>query len=316
VSPLLLYFASGDSLYPGVGLLVAAILSKRYETRRWLAGLRICATWIGLAMIVMACPPFPWGVDLLVLVVFFVWLAAGNRDKTGWRAVILTLVSFLLLILLAALAGVEYLHRRMHTLHGTVDNHLVVIGDSISAGIGDSARAWPAIMQGTTGAEIKNLAKAGAVMADGLTMAGQIGPSDHLVLMELGGNDLIAGQSSKNFASDLERVLAKLAIPGRTIVMFELPLIPTVVGYGQAQRRLAAKYDVVLIPKRFLANVLAGPKATSDGLHLTDIGAERMARMIAEILSPVLKAQLSVVRTHSSFARLGGRGRPPLHRPL
>jgi len=67
--------------------------------------------------------------------------------------------------------------------------------------------------------------------------------------------------------------------------MFELPLLPQMIPYGQAQRQLAKKYGVVLIPKRFLAGVLAGADATSDGLHLTEIGARRMAFLVARVLS-------------------------------
>ena len=317
MNPLLLYFASGESLYPGVVLLVVAILSGRYRERHWVAGLRIGATWIGLAMIVMACPPFSWSVDVLFLSVFLIWLVASRRNKAVSRATLSTWTSLVLFVFLAAMSGSEYIHRQMPKLHGTDDNHLVVIGDSISSGIGDSARAWPTIFQRVTGAEVKNLAKAGAAMADGLMMAEKISPSDHLVLIELGGNDLIAGESSKSFARDLERVLAKLSIPGRTIVMFELPLIPTAVGYGQAQRRLAAKHSVALIPKRLFANVLSGRDATSDGLHLTEVGAKRMAVVIAEILSPILKAQpVEGGRMQSSFARPDSRGRLSLHEQL
>jgi acyl-CoA thioesterase I len=290
VNPVLLYFAAGESLYPGVVLLVMAILVSRYPTEGWLAYLRIGATWAGLAMVVMACPPFAWSVDALFLLVFVMWLAAGGGYRSTLRAKLHTLTSIGLVALLFTFLVIEYMHRRMPRLHGSSAD-LVVIGDSISAGIGDSVRPWPAILQRMTSADIKNFSRAGADMADGLSMADRVKPDDHLVLIELGGNDLIARQSSKNFAIDLERVLAKLAMPGRTIVMFELPLIPSAIGYGQAQRRLSEEYGVALIPKRFLAGALSGRGTTSDGLHLTDIGATRMAEMVARIFSPTLKTQ-------------------------
>jgi lysophospholipase L1-like esterase len=122
-------------------------------------------------------------------------------------------------------------------------------------------------------------------LADGVTH------EDHLILIELGGNDLIAGEPSDTFERGLEALSAKLAVSGRTIAMFELPLLPDRIAYGQIQRRLAAKYGVSLIPKRYLAGVIAGKDATSDGLHLTDAGARRMALLVAQALSPVLRAQ-------------------------
>jgi acyl-CoA thioesterase I len=183
----------------------------------------------------------------------------------------------------------EYFHRRMPKLPVQLDDHLVVIGDSISAGIGDSTPTWPAIMQRATGVEVKNYAKAGAGVADGLAMAERIGPADHLILIELGGNDLLSGEPAEIFSGNLEQLMMKIMAPGKTVVMFELPLIPTAVAYGRAQRRIAGKYGVVLIPKRFLAEALSGHDATFDGLHLTNAGAMRMATMVAEILSPAFR---------------------------
>jgi hypothetical protein len=81
-------------------------------------------------------------------------------------------------------------------------------------------------------------------------------------------------------------LLAKLARPGRTLIMFELPLLPHVIRYGQIQRRLASKYAVLLVPKRCLAAVISGQDATTDGLHLTDVGAHRMADLVRRIVRP------------------------------
>lgn len=73
-------------------------------------------------------------------------------------------------------------------------------------------------------------------------------------------------------------------MPGRTLVMFELPLLPEMIPYGRAQRRLAKKYDVCLIPRRFFTKIVSGSDATSDGLHLSEIGARRMATLVTEVL--------------------------------
>ncbi len=126
-------------------------------------------------------------------------------------------------------------------------------------------------------------------MSDGWSMAEKVTDEDHLILIELGGNDLIAGESSASFARALDTVLARLATPGRTLVMFELPLLPDRIAYGQVQRRLCSKYGVWLIPKRFLTGVIADQDATSDGLHLTEVGTRRMEAVVSRILLPVLK---------------------------
>jgi hypothetical protein len=88
----------------------------------------------------------------------------------------------------------------------------------------------------------------------------------------------------------LELLLKRLAAQGRTVVMFELPLLPNRISYGRIQRRLASKYGVWLIPKRCFAAVLGDANATLNGLHLSQEGARQMALLVERVLSPVLKA--------------------------
>jgi acyl-CoA thioesterase-1 len=287
------YFASGESLYPGVGLLILAMGISHFRVPKWLAPMRIAATWVGGAMIIMASPPVSWVFAGFLAFIFLLCLVASRQSRSTSRTTFQALISGVLLVSILVLFVNEYLHRRTPKFSSPTDDHLVVIGDSISAGIGDSASTWPAIMQNATGIQVENISKAGATVADGLAMVGQLRPTDHLVLIELGGNDLLSGESSETFARDLERLIAKTADPDRTIVMFELPLIPTAIPYGQAQRRIAAKYGVVLIPKRFFLEALSGRDATSDGLHLTKTGAIRMAAIVETIILPALKQSRS-----------------------
>ena len=85
-----------------------------------------------------------------------------------------------------------------------------------------------------------------------------------------------------DFERDLKKLIATSMRPGRILVMFELPLLPHRIGYGRAQRRLAEKYGVILIPKRRFVSVLRA--GTSDGLHLSPEGARAMAGLVARVL--------------------------------
>src|SRR5260370_26553051 len=86
-------------------------------------------------------------------------------------------------------------------------------------------------MQQSTGVPVKNLSRPGAQVAEGQDMAGEVIPDDRLVLIEIGGNDLLGGESSVAFEKNLDATLSKLAMPGRTMVMFELPLLPQKIAY-------------------------------------------------------------------------------------
>lgn len=252
-------------------------------------------------MIVMACPPFAWIIDSVVASVFVLWMAASRRPaQSQTMSRLETSAMSALFVLLLTLVAVESFHREIPVLRGQSADRLVVIGDSISAGLGARTQPWPALVGQMSGAEVLNLSRPGATMADGLSIAERVSPQDHLVLIELGGNDLIAGEPSETFAQALDGLLTKLAEGGRTIVMFELPLLPDRIAYGQIQRRLAMKYGVWLIPKRCFAAVLAGREATSDGLHLTDEGSRRMASLVTQVLSPVLKMRSSAPTTRAT----------------
>jgi acyl-CoA thioesterase I len=188
------------------------------------------------------------------------------------------------------LPAMEFSHRAMPQIVGAPCDHLVVIGDSISSGIGPHTPAWPRMMQQMTGMPIKNLSRPGAGTIEALSMTDEITTEDRVVLLEVGGNDMLAGVPPDEFAKALDSLLARITTPVRTIVMFELPVLPQKMAYGHIQRRLAAKYRVWLIPKRFFVDVLGGARATSDGLHLSESGARHMAVLVTQALSPVLKS--------------------------
>lgn len=220
---------------------------------------RNVVSWIALALMVMACPPFVWGVHVLLLALFCVWYVSANRlgaSKT-WAAVRVIVSSGLCLSLLIVTA-LEIPHRRLPRITGVSSTHLVVIGDSISSGISQRVPSWSSVLHEMTGITVKNLARPGATVIDGCAMAEKVSPEDRVVLVEIGGNDLIAGTSSVEFERNLNLLLERLAAPGRTVVMFELPLLPNRISYGRIQRRLASEYGVWLIPKRYFAAVIGG----------------------------------------------------------
>jgi len=241
--------------------------------------------WLGLALIFVACPPVSGWMAAVFLVAFSLWLIAKGRVRpdSPWSRVRIAAAAILLVCLLVV-SGSEFLRRRGPRLSGERKHQLTVIGDSISSGIDAHTPAWPILLQQQTGIPVRNLSRAGAGVLEARTMASQVQPEDRLVLIEIGGNDLLSGMSSAEFGEGLESLLSSLTMPKRTVVMFELPLLPNKIGFGQVQRRLAVKYRVFLIPKHFFTGILSGADSTSDGLHLSESGAWRMAAVVAHLL--------------------------------
>ncbi|NQV25703.1 MAG: hypothetical protein HQ518_15200 [Rhodopirellula sp.] len=164
-----------------------------------------------------------------------------------------------------------------------------VIGDSLSAGINDKVDIpWPEYLDKITSVGVSNHAQAGATCRSALKQLEGL-PKQCVVLVEIGGNDLLSGRSSNEFRADLDMLLTAVQTPDRDVVMFELPLPPLFNGYGYAQRELAAKHNVALIPRRVLASVLFSENATLDSIHLSNAGHQRLAERVAEILSLDMK---------------------------
>jgi acyl-CoA thioesterase-1 len=313
MNPVALYFASGESFYLGAVLLILVMIASPLKRARLL---RNVAAWLGLAMMVMACPPFPAVIDLIFFAVFLLWFIVSNRagsTRAWWRlrqgsTVVLT-------VFLLTLTAVEYSHRSMPVIAGGPSDHLVVIGDSISSGIDSHVPAWPLVLEQTSGVTVRNLSRPGAQVREGLTMAEKLTADDRVVLIEIGGNDLLMGIPSRQFGQNLDALLSKITMPGRTVVMFELPLLPDKIGYGQIQRRLSTKYGVSLIPKRYFTEVIGQANATSDGLHLSASGSGHMAALVAQVLSQVLKPRTSTMTSLIAYPHVSN-GAPSFKNPL
>jgi lysophospholipase L1-like esterase len=290
MSRIALYFASGESLYLGTALLLLALLASIYAKRAWMLRARNVVACVALVFMVMACPPWALVLELIFLAVFVLWLVTSNQALPSRVSLRIQRCSTLALaIFLLALSATEFSHRGMPRIASASD-HLVVIGDSISSGISTHSEPWPVVFQQMCAMEVRNLARPGAQVSEGLLMAADLKESDHLVVIEIGGNDLLMGVSSDEYGKALDALLAKVAAPNRKILMFELPLLPNKIAYGQIQRRLSAKYGITLIPKRYLAQIIGDANGTIDGLHLSPSGAHRVATLVAEILSPGLKS--------------------------
>jgi lysophospholipase L1-like esterase len=161
---------------------------------------------------------------------------------------------------------------------------IYVLGDSLSAGMAAGERCWPAVLEDLTGVHVMNLAQAGATTASASNQAKGITRPRSVVIVEIGGNDLLGGIDARSFHNQLEALISSLRANGHGILMFELPLFPFKNEFGKAQRDIAAKFGATLLPKRFLTRVLGMRGGTLDGLHLAPEGHNELAAIVAGVL--------------------------------
>ena len=293
--------ASGRVFFVAVALLVAAVGLRSSVAPR----LRRGATWcllMGLISLSVSAAPLPiWAYAVILLSIAAGWWAS----RFAANAATATATSAL------ALLGVglhEARYQIMPVLSAVHDRQIAVIGDSITAGHGESdlTRKWPAVLRDRHGIAVEDFSKAGATAASAAKGLEQASIAASVVIVEIGGNDFLGGGSVEDFEEGLEALLKAVCEPGRQVVMFELPIPPLYERFGRVQRDLASRHGVALIPKRILLSVIAAADATVDSLHLTQQGHDGMADVVWALLAPAMPAESGPAEPGDGTGGAGG----------
>jgi acyl-CoA thioesterase-1 len=185
---------------------------------------------------------------------------------------------------------------------------IVVLGDSLSAGLGLSAPdALPAKLEKALKAKALNVTIGNAGVS-GDTASGGLGRLDwsvpegtDAVIVELGANDALRGGDPKVTRAALEAIIRRLKERHIAVLLVGM-LAPRNLGpdyvraFDPIYPELAAAYDVGLYP--FILDGVAGDRALNqaDGLHPTaagvDIIVSRMLPKVEELVAQVLRVQV------------------------
>ncbi|MCC6359958.1 MAG: hypothetical protein IT450_14535 [Phycisphaerales bacterium] len=278
-----LYLATGIPFFVGVACCALAPAADRFGgRRRWLAIPLLAAGVLGVAI---SATPVAWPIVVAELAAAVGWLVARRRTSRAGRRSAAGCAVLLVFVAIGA-AGIEIPHSVTPRLPDGEARRLVVLGDSLSAGIGDGVETWPGRLAQEHAIEVRNLASPGATTQGARVQAEAIPADADVVAVLIGGNDYLQGRTAGDFERDLDAVVSTAAARGRRVVMFELPVLPGGNGYVAAQRRVAGRHGFLLIPRWRLAMALAGGGATSDGLHLSAVGQAAVARIVWEVIGP------------------------------
>jgi acyl-CoA thioesterase-1 len=190
---------------------------------------------------------------------------------------------------------------------GFADDRPVVLflGDSLTAGYGLVAEeAFPALIQQRIDSAGLNFRVVNAGVS-GDTSAGGLRRVDWLLqqpisilVLELGANDMLRGQSVEAMRANLRGILDKVRA-ARPDVRFVIAGMRAAPNLGPAYGRefeasyalIASEYDAALIP--FVLDGVAGDAALTqpDGIHPTALGTERVAIVVWDAVSPLLTSK-------------------------
>jgi acyl-CoA thioesterase-1 len=179
---------------------------------------------------------------------------------------------------------------------------IVCLGDSLTAGYGLEPReAWPALLQArlrTAGYdyEIVNAGVSGDTTAGGLRrLEWSLDGDVRILVVALGANDGLRGQSIAEMKRNLERVVRGAQARGITVLLAGME-VPSNFGqayaasFRRAFRDLARERGVAFLP--FLLAGVAGDPALNQGdsIHPNAVGTKMVAENVWQGLRPLLEA--------------------------
>lgn len=278
---LVYHVVSGQSFFTGVGLIVLSVLlaSRAKPIAKRLSSL---AFLLGIVAIVVSSTPLPYWYYVVAGTTTVAWMVPAYKKRWPRASRIAVVVVWLIA------AVIEIPYHVAPSLAPENSRTITVIGDSITAGLGED-ETWPKMLARDHNLDVCDISYPADTTASALKRAKRQTIDSPIVIIEIGGNDLLGSTSSAQFHDDLDALLAYATRADRQVVMFELPLPPLHHEFGRAQRRLARKYDVLLIPKRVLLGILASDAATLDSIHLSESGHQRMADRVWQLVGSAYK---------------------------
>lgn len=172
---------------------------------------------------------------------------------------------------------------------------VLALGDSLTAGAGvTEAQAWPALLEKKTGWTVVNGGVNGDTSAQGLQRLPRLLEQHHpvLVLVTLGGNDMLRHVSKQQTIANLEQILALIKTHGAKAVLLATPA-PNLMGAvfqnlsaPDFYQQIAEQQQVPLINDA-IAEVLSDPQLKGDQVHPNAEGHARLAEKIFRELQSI-----------------------------
>lgn len=280
MNPIVFHLVSGQAFFTGsVLVMVAAWLSTREN--RVAKRVMVLLFLLGMIAIVVSSAPLPYWFYGCAGVITLVWVCSCFVKK--WRR----WSAYAVIGVWAIAIGLEAPYHLTPTLKPVASRSMTVIGDSVTAGLGsDKIETWPRILAREHDLQVQDISHVGDTVSAALKRVQKEPVDPSIVLLEIGGNDILGSTTTAQFAKNLDALLSELAAPNRQLIMLELPLPPFYHEYGRIQRRLAQKYDVALVPKRVFLSILAGGESTLDSIHLSEAGHQNMADVVWGLVKP------------------------------
>jgi len=283
------FFGSGLAFFVGMSLVCLAFFLRIQSRWRRLRRLTPLCVVLGATLITLSATPFPYWLYAVFAVVTVVWLY-GDRWLEKRTRIGLWLLRLTAVLVWIGVVAMELPYHLTPRVPAVQQQALWIVADSVTAGVADpKVQTWPGLLAKQHNVVVHDFSQPGETLGSALRTVARNPVGSGVVLLEIGGNDMLGSTTDDDFEDRLDRLLAQVSGQGQVVVMFELPLPPFRNALGMAQRRLAAKHGAILIPKRLFVDILTTEGATIDGIHLTQEGQNRMEELVWRVVAPAFE---------------------------
>lgn len=185
---------------------------------------------------------------------------------------------------------------------------VTILGDSITAGYGLQAnQALPVQLEAAlrdlgSPAHVRGAGVSGDTTAGGLARVDfSVRPDTDVVVVALGGNDLLQGVSPAQMRSNLDQIIRKLKARDFTVVLAGMRAPPEfgayAVEFDRTFAELARQHRVALYPFLLDGVALVQRYNQSDGIHPNAEGARVIAARLAPTVAKALPVEVETAAT-------------------
>jgi lysophospholipase L1-like esterase len=166
------------------------------------------------------------------------------------------------------------------------DDVVLAFGDSITFGTGAAPQeSYPAVLEKIIGRRVVNAGVPGEITAGGLARLPKVLEREKpaLVIICLGGNDLLRGMSKKQAADNIREMVRLTIQQGSAVVLIGAPALGLSLSPEPFYREIAEEMHLALEEKT-LSEILADRTLKADLIHPNAAGYRRLAEAVAVLM--------------------------------
>jgi lysophospholipase L1-like esterase len=168
--------------------------------------------------------------------------------------------------------------------------NIICFGDSLTYGTGASqGMDYPSQLSRLIGRPVINAGIPGDTTASSLSRLERdvLNRSPRIVIITLGGNDLMRGVSRDEAFRNLKTMIVAVQDRGALVIVGGIDLSIRGRGYSEGYRKVSEETGAVLVPD-VLKGILGNSARMSDPIHPNDAGYALMASHFHEAIKPYL----------------------------